>query len=783
MGKPKAQRDRNQRFRSLFRRSQQEALREQLGFESLEGRRLMAGVPDLVAVNVLKTTTQQLTITAPDSSGSSWSYRVGADAPSWATIQSSTGLLTLSPDADAAPVQFSVELSSSAGTSVTRWVNVTPQSVGLLDGNLLVVGSSADDTVSIATSTSTAATTVRLNGVDQPVLLSSGSFVGSVDIVSRGGFVLAQLGNGVNELRASGAAPLVAIGGSGADLFVAGTGTSVLFGRGGADRLIGGSSADLIVGGGAEDTLTGGLGNDQLVGGTWSTANFNLWASSQALPTSVVGFVQRSGELAASDSSASDNANDRLIETANVSFAITNSSLTGVGVDAMTGLESAVLTSQLPGAGFTVTGWTGSGTLVGNAATIIANKNINITLSDTAISAGDGLSLQLTGVAAARFTLGADKNRIDVSAFGGILDIDSQNQPIEISNGANTFSAADTVVVQKPLTRLAVTAATVYLTGQVRASDSTGGSTDPKIVMNADSVTAASGSSIDTLGAINLAVKSANFSNINLGNAVLNLTRDAENVDLTGANFSSLVNSANNSTINLSGANFSSLTNSGTGGTINLSGANFTSLINSGSQTTINLAGADFSRLSTSVSGGTLNYKGTTFDSLQNSGDNVVINLGTADFTTLGVNVEKSVINLGGANFNSLISTGSNATINLAGANFNTLTTSLGGSTINLAGANFSSLTSTGAGSTINLSGANFSSLTGSLGGSTINLAGANFSSLTSTGAGSTINLAGANFSNLSGSLGGSAINLAGANFSSLTSTGAGSTINLAGAN
>jgi Ca2+-binding RTX toxin-like protein len=787
----------------VFPRSLPENIRTELGFESLECRRLMAGIPDLLSVNVLKTTTQQLAIPAPgESGGSGWTYRLGADAPSWATIQSSSGILTLSPDADAVPVQFPVDISSSTSSSVTRWMSVTPHAVGLLDSNLLVVGHSGDDTISITTPASTPATSVRLNGVDQQVLLADGTLVDSVDVTSRGGFVLAQLGNGVNELRATGAAPLVAVGGSGADFLVAGTGPALLFGRGGPDRLLGGESADFIVGGAGEDSLTGGWGNDQLMGGRGSISNFNLWASQRALPTSVVGFVQRTAELAANDSEATDEAVDHVIESAPVSFTLSNTALTGVGTDTLTGLESAELTSPLSGAGFTVSGWTGSGSLVGDSAMIISSGNSHLTLSDTAITSGDGLTLQLSGITAARLTLGADNNRIDVSGFGGNLEIDSQNQPVEISNGASLLTSADTLIVQKPLSSLAVTAATVHLSGQIRASGITSGVTLPNILMNADTVTAANGSSIETLGAVHLAVKSAIFPNVNLGNATLNFTQDADYVDLTGANFASLVNSGSHSsinlnganfssltnvgsggTINLNGANFTSLTNVGSGGTINLNGANFTSLINSGSQTTINLAGADFSGLNANVSSTSLNFTGTSFDSFLNSGDDVVINLGTADFKTLGVNIEQSVINLGGANFNSLISNGSNTTINLAGANFNTLTNSLGGSTINLAGANFTSLTSTGAGSTINLAGANFSSLTGGIGGSTINLAGANFSSLTSTGAGSTINLAGANFSSLTGGIGGSTINLAGANFSSLTSTGVGSTINLAGAN
>ncbi len=80
----------------------------------------------------------------------------------------------------------------------------------------------------------------------------------------------------------------------------------------GNDMLLGSSLDELLVGGVGNDTLTAGLGSDTITGGT---------------------------------------GNDRLIETGDVNFVLTNSSLTGLGTDVLSGLEFAELTG---GAGVNV---------------------------------------------------------------------------------------------------------------------------------------------------------------------------------------------------------------------------------------------------------------------------------------------------------------------------------------------------------------------------------------------------------------------------------------------
>jgi Ca2+-binding RTX toxin-like protein len=116
------------------------------------------------------------------------------------------------------------------------------------------------------------------------------------------------------------------------------TGAAKLIGDAGADVLSGGSGNDSLDGGAGNDTLTGGLGNDSLIGGA---------------------------DI------------DYLIESGNVNFVLTNTSLTGKGVDSLTTIERAYLkggegNNTLNAAAFTLgavtlNGGEGNDSLIGGA--------------------------------------------------------------------------------------------------------------------------------------------------------------------------------------------------------------------------------------------------------------------------------------------------------------------------------------------------------------------------------------------------------------------------------
>lgn len=128
------------------------------------------------------------------------------------------------------------------------------------------------------------------------------------------------------------------IGGAGLDTLTGGKGDDSLFGAAGNDVLKGGDGKDVLRGEAGNDTLDGEVGDDFLLGGLGND-DFRGGAGS-----------------------------DRLIESANVNLTLTNTSLTGLGTDSLTSIETASLTSgagnnTLNASAFTL----GSVTLIGGA--------------------------------------------------------------------------------------------------------------------------------------------------------------------------------------------------------------------------------------------------------------------------------------------------------------------------------------------------------------------------------------------------------------------------------
>jgi Ca2+-binding RTX toxin-like protein len=125
-------------------------------------------------------------------------------------------------------------------------------------------------------------------------------------------------------------------------------GSVKLIGGNGDDDLIGGSKADILDGGGGDDNLTGGGGNDTIAAGTGS---------------------------------------DYLYETGNVNFVLTNTKLTGLGTDSVSGIEQAIITggdgnNTIDASAFTL----GSVTLDGGAGNDILKGGGG----DDILSGGDG---------------------------------------------------------------------------------------------------------------------------------------------------------------------------------------------------------------------------------------------------------------------------------------------------------------------------------------------------------------------------------------------------------
>ncbi|MDX1964635.1 MAG: hypothetical protein SFX18_15905 [Pirellulales bacterium] len=132
---------------------------------------------------------------------------------------------------------------------------------------------------------------------------------------------------------------------------------------------------------------------------------------------------------------------DTVQATRDVSYTLTNLLLTatdGLDVDLLS-IENALLTGGASQNSFNVSGWTGMGTLDGVGPSkdpVIAAKNQNFTLSDTLLTATDGLMMTLVSIESALLTGGAANNLFEVTTWTGM----------GVINGAG---GSDTITVTK----------------------------------------------------------------------------------------------------------------------------------------------------------------------------------------------------------------------------------------------------------------------------------------------------------------------------------------------
>jgi Ca2+-binding RTX toxin-like protein len=89
---------------------------------------------------------------------------------------------------------------------------------------------------------------------------------------------------------------------------------------------------------------------------------------------------------------------------------------------------TAVLAARSGGETFTVSGWTGRGSLSGKAPGIVtASKSSGFTLTSTSLSSTDGMTLGLSGITTANLTTtatsGSPSHTVDASAFTGVTNL------------------------------------------------------------------------------------------------------------------------------------------------------------------------------------------------------------------------------------------------------------------------------------------------------------------------------------------------------------------------
>jgi subtilisin-like proprotein convertase family protein len=172
--------------------------------------------------------------------------------------------------------------------------------VFLEDGNLIVMGTSGADNITVD-ATNPAAVRVTRN--------SSTYNFGPFNL-SAGGRIIVHAGDGADIVSVNGPVSAEIFGGNGNDFLYGGSGNDILWGEAGDDYLTLGSGDDVGIGGTGKDQIFGGNGNDMLLGGhvdasLWSWAqlqqvvsDWNTWTNTGTPPSSLTSLRDATTDVA-----------------------------------------------------------------------------------------------------------------------------------------------------------------------------------------------------------------------------------------------------------------------------------------------------------------------------------------------------------------------------------------------------------------------------------------------------------------------------------------------------
>ncbi len=236
-------------------------------------------------------------------------------------------------------------------------------------------------------------------------------------------------------------------------------------------QLNGGAGNDTIFGSELNDMITGGTGNDSLngLGGT-----------------------------------------DRVMESGNVSFKLSNSSLTGVGTDRLANIEEASLTGGVGNNKLDVSAFTGNTTLSGGAGNdtflggsgidqVVESANVNLTLTNIRLT---GLGTDtLANIEKASLTGGTGNNRLDASAFTGDVTLSGGLGNDTFVGGSGTDRIVESADVNFTLTNTSLTGLGTDMLTSIEEASLTGGVGNNNLDASAftGNVTLSGGDGNDTL--------------------------------------------------------------------------------------------------------------------------------------------------------------------------------------------------------------------------------------------------------------------------------------------
>ena len=175
-------------------------------------------------------------------------------APVGATIDPLTGVFNWTPGVEQLGAYTVSVVVSDGLTSVSQNMAVT--TLGVVNGDLIYVGSALADNVGFAPASGDRVSVTR-NGI------ALGSFSGVNRIVTYG-----LGGNDDNQVAGSLSQSAWLYGGTGDDRLKGGKGNDVLLGGSGNDLLVGGDGRDLLIGGTGADRIVGNSDDDILIAGS-----------------------------------------------------------------------------------------------------------------------------------------------------------------------------------------------------------------------------------------------------------------------------------------------------------------------------------------------------------------------------------------------------------------------------------------------------------------------------------------------------------------------------------